>query len=128
MCDYLPRHTGNAEAQAVPDPAIPELGAGETVLVIDDEPTVRMLICDVLSEAGYATLQAQDGPSGMRILQSEARIDLLVTDVGLPGGMNGRRIADAARETRPGLKVLFVTGYAENAAIGNEHLPPGRWP
>ena len=75
--------------------------------------------------AGYAVVEAQDGPSGMRILQSDARIDLLITDVGLPGGMNGRQGADAARVTRPNLKVLFITGFAENAAVGNGHLPPG---
>lgn len=84
-----------------------------------------MLMSDVLSEAGYAVLKAQDGPSGMRILQSDRRIDLLITDVGLPGGMNGWQVADAARVVRPGLKVLFVTGFAENAAIGAGHLPSG---
>ncbi|MFC6049626.1 response regulator, partial [Methylobacterium hispanicum] len=66
-----------------------------------------------------------DGPSGLRVLQSDARVDLLITDVGLPGGMNGRQVADAARVTRPGLKVLFITGYAENAAVGNGYLEPG---
>jgi CheY-like chemotaxis protein len=65
------------------------------------------------------TVEASDGPSGMRILQSAARIDLLITDVGLPNGMNGRQIAEPARQTRPGLKVLFITGYAENAVVGN---------
>jgi CheY-like chemotaxis protein len=80
---------------------------------------------EVLEEAGYATLDAADGPSGLKILRSDVRIDLLVTDVGLPGGMNGRQVADAARTTRPDLKVLFVTGYAENATLGNGHLDPG---
>jgi CheY-like chemotaxis protein len=84
-----------------------------------------MLIIEVLEEAGYVAIEAEDGPSGLRILQSDARIDLLITDVGLPGGMNGRQVADAARVTRPGLKVLFVTGFAENAAVGNGHLEPG---
>lgn len=93
--------------------------------MIDDEPTVRMLIVEVLEEAGYTALEARDGPSGLKILQSDARVDLLITDVGLPGGMNGRQVADAARVTRPGLKVLFVTGFAENAAVGNGHLEPG---
>jgi PAS domain S-box-containing protein len=125
MCLYLPRYVGDAEAEAVEEVAVPEFGSGEVVLIIDDEPTVRMLMADVLAEAGYAVLEAQDGPSGMRILQSEARVDLLITDVGLPGGMNGRQVADAARLTRPGLRVLFVTGFAENAAVGNGHLPPG---
>jgi CheY-like chemotaxis protein len=84
-----------------------------------------MLISEILSEAGYGVLEAQDGPSAMRILQTERRIDLLITDVGLPGGMNGRQVADAGRVSRPRLKVLFVTGFAENAAVGNGHLPPG---
>jgi len=94
------------------------------VLVIDDEPIVRMLIIETVEEAGFTALEAQDGPSGLKILQSDARIDLLVTDVGLPGGMNGRQVADAARVTRPELKVLFVTGYAENAAVANGYLGP----
>jgi CheY-like chemotaxis protein len=80
---------------------------------------------EVLEEAGYVAVEASDGPSGLKILQSDARIDLLVTDVGLPGGMNGRQVADAARATRADLKVLFVTGFAENAVIGNGHLEAG---
>jgi CheY-like chemotaxis protein len=80
---------------------------------------------DLLQDAGYRILEAADGPSGLKILQSEKRIDLLITDVGLPGGMNGRQVADAARVARPNLKVLFITGYAENAVIGNGHLEHG---
>jgi CheY-like chemotaxis protein len=102
-----------------------EQSLGETILVIDDEEPIRMLIADVLEEAGYRILEAADGVAGLKILQSEARIDLLITDVGLPGGFNGRQVADAARLTRPDLKVLFVTGYAENAVVGNGHLDPG---
>ncbi|WP_198539747.1 PAS domain S-box protein [Rhizobium sp. LCM 4573] len=126
MCLYLPRYTGEItdDAESV-DASIPEMGAGETVLVIDDEPTVRMLIVEVLQEAGYVALEAEDGPSGLKILQSDVRIDLLITDVGLPGGLNGRQVADAARLTRPDLKVLFITGFAENAAVGNGHLEAG---
>jgi signal transduction histidine kinase len=126
MCLYFPRYTGELAGDAEPmDTEIPEMGSGETVLVIDDEPTVRMLIVEVLEEAGYAALEAEDGPAGLTILQSGARVDLLVTDVGLPGGMNGRQVADAARVSRPNLKVLFVTGFAENAALANGHLDPG---
>ncbi|HWK67632.1 MAG TPA: PAS domain S-box protein [Rhizobiaceae bacterium] len=126
MCLYLPRYTGEVtdDAESL-DAPIPEMGAGETVLVIDDEPTVRMLIVEVLEEAGYVALEAEDGPSGLKILQSDVRIDLLITDVGLPGGLNGRQVADAARLTRPDLKVLFITGFAENAAVGNGHLETG---
>lgn len=126
MCLYFPRYTGAIEHEADQfEGEIVHTGAGETVLVIDDEPTVRMLIIEVLEEAGYTALEAEDGPSGLRILQSGVRIDLLVTDVGLPGGMNGRQVADAARLLRPKLKVLFVTGFAENATVGNGHLEPG---
>src|SRR3546814_12168821 len=103
------------------DGNIVAMGAGETVLVIDDEATVRMLIVEVLEEAGYTAIEADDGPSGLQILQSDIQIDLLITDVGLPGGMTGRQLADAARESRPDLKVLFVQGYEANAAVGNGH-------
>jgi CheY-like chemotaxis protein len=78
-----------------------------------------------LEDLGYTAIEAADGPSGLKVLQSDVRLDLLVTDVGLPGGMNGRQMADAGRLVRPGLKVLFITGYAENAAVGNGHLEPG---
>ncbi|MFC0406648.1 PAS domain S-box protein [Roseomonas elaeocarpi] len=127
MCLYLPRHYGDAAGPDVqPDLAdAPRAGAGETVLVVDDEPTVRMLVTEVLEDLGYAAIEAADGPSGLKVLQSDARIDLLVTDVGLPGGMNGRQMADAARLNRPDLKVLFITGYAENAVVGDGHLEPG---
>ncbi len=126
MCLYLPRFVGELDpSEAAQSDALVESGHGETVLVIDDEAAVRMLIVDVLSEAGYRALDAHDGPSGLKILQSDQRIDLLITDVGLPGGFNGRQVADAARTTRPTLKVLFITGYAENAVIGNGHLDAG---
>ncbi len=88
------------------------------MLVVDDEPVVRMLIAEVLEELGYAAIEAADGASGLRVLQSDARIDLLVSDVGLPGDMNGRQMADAARRGRPGLRVLFVTGNPEGAVAG----------
>jgi PAS domain S-box-containing protein len=124
MCIYLPRLKGEAELARVDEGAAPgaEAQVGETVLVIDDEPLVRMLIVEALEEAGFISLEAEDGAAGLRILQSDARIDLLITDVGLPGGMNGRQVADAGRINRPELKVLFITGYAENAVVGNGQL------
>jgi PAS domain S-box-containing protein len=126
MCLYLPRHLGALdEGEAEELPVAAEQGHGETVLVVDDEPVVRMLIRDVLIENGYVALEAADGPAALRLLESNVRIDLLITDVGLPGGMNGRQVADAARVFRPALKVLFITGYAENALVGNGHLAPG---
>jgi signal transduction histidine kinase/CheY-like chemotaxis protein len=124
---YLPRYWGEADPEE-DEPALDagvRSGAGETVLIVDDEPSVRMLVAEVLSELGYSAIEAADGVAGLKVLRSDARIDLLITDVGLPGGINGRQMADAARETRPGLKTLFITGYAENAAISNGHLEPG---
>ncbi len=127
VCVYLPRHFGPAEdGEADTRPGdVPRARDGETVLVVDDEPTVRMLVVEVLEELGYAAIEAADGASGLKLLQSDIRVDLLVTDVGLPGGMNGRQMADAARIGRPDLKILFITGYAENAVVGNGHLEPG---
>jgi signal transduction histidine kinase len=127
MCLYLPRHDDDPNFNDAADfpEASESLGDGEVVLVIDDEPSIRMLITDVLSDTGYSVLEASDGPAGLRVLQSAARIDLLITDVGLPGGMNGRQVADAARTLRPDLRVLFITGYAENALMGNGHLEKG---
>ncbi|BCI72792.1 hypothetical protein SPKIRA_36220 [Sphingomonas paucimobilis] len=104
---------------------MPPARSGETVLIVDDEPSVRMLVTDVLEELGYTAIEAADGAAGLSVLQSDVRIDLLVSDVGLPGGMNGRQMADAARVTRPDLKVLFITGFAQNAAVGNGQLEPG---
>ncbi|WP_295851586.1 PAS domain S-box protein [uncultured Xylophilus sp.] len=126
MCLYFPRYFGSAEEEVYDgaDPA-PEQGDGETVLIVEDEATIRMLVTEILEEAGYRVIGAEDGAAGLRVLQTDRRIDLLVTDVGLPGGMNGRQVADAARVTRPELKVLFITGYAENAAVGNGHLERG---
>ncbi len=126
VCIYLPRHRGEEEVEEVlpVDPAA-EAFAGQTVLIIDDEPSVRMLVCDALSDLGYQCLEAGDGPAGLRILESKVRIDLLVTDVGLPGGLNGRQVADAARTLRPDLRILFVTGYAENAVLNHGHIEHG---
>jgi CheY-like chemotaxis protein len=124
---YLPRQHGGVEGEVptAKSAGTPRADVGETILIIDDDPTVRMLVNEVLEDMGYAAIEAADSTSGLRVLQSDVRIDLLITDVGLPGGMNGRQVADAARVTRPKLKVLFITGYAENAAIGNGHLDPG---
>ncbi len=123
---YLPRHRGAAEE----DEAGSELTSdhvanpGETVLVVEDESVVRGLIVEVLSDLGYNALETSDGPSGLEILRSRRRIDLLVTDIGLPG-LNGRQLAEAGRQIRPELKVLFMTGYAENAALASGFLEPG---
>ena len=123
---YLPRYEGEEDMQIRSEPPAPEhpSGSGQTVLVIEDEMLVRLLIVDVLDDLGYTSLEAHDGPSGLRILQSQQPIDLLITDIGLPG-LNGRQVADAARVSRPDLKVLFLTGYAENASTTNGILTAG---
>jgi PAS domain S-box-containing protein len=124
---YLPRHDRTEEntTEAEQVETAPRADRGDTVLVVDDEASLRMLIVEVMQGLGYATLEAGDGADALRILESNQRIDLLLTDVGLPGGMNGRQVADAARTLRAGLKVLFITGYAENAVLSHGHLAPG---
>ncbi|MES2028972.1 MAG: PAS domain-containing protein [Pseudomonadota bacterium] len=122
---YLPRHEGDAAAHdANPLKGDQHAATGETVLVVEDEPVVRSVIIEMLQDEGYRVLEAVDGPSGLRVLRETPQIDLLVTDVGLPG-MNGRQLADQARETRPNLKILFITGYAESVAMAKGFLLPG---
>jgi len=121
---YLPRYDGGTAQQVSAVGIAGHASAGETVLVVEDEPVVRGVILEMLAEQGYRTLEAIDGPSGLRILRTKQRIDLLVTDVGLPG-INGRQLADQARETRPGLKILFITGYAESIAMSDGFLEEG---
>ena len=122
---YLPRHHGMVSAEHASgiktgQPAV----TGKTVLVVEDEPVVRSVILEMLGDQGYRTIEAADGPAGLRLLRMDEQIDLLITDVGLPG-MNGRQLADLARETRPDLKILFITGYAESVAIADGFLQPG---
>jgi PAS domain S-box-containing protein len=122
---YLPRHHGAiATPYASSARKIGQAASGKTVLVIEDEAVVRAVVIEMLAEQGYRTLEAVDGPTGVKILRSGEQIDMLVTDIGLPG-MNGRQVADQARETRPGLRILFITGYAESAAISEGFLQPG---
>ncbi|EQB07705.1 PAS domain S-box protein [Novosphingobium lindaniclasticum] len=123
---FLPRHYGREETEEATGHQghLPEAVEGEVVLVVEDEAVVRGLIVEVLDDLGYKAIEAADGPSGLEILQSDQRIDLLVTDIGLPG-LNGRQVADGGRTARPGLKVLFMTGYAENAALAAGFLEPG---
>ncbi|MGE6372307.1 PAS domain-containing protein [Stutzerimonas stutzeri] len=127
MCIHLPRYHGEAGAStAAPAQSAAALtGSCGTILIVDDEPTVRLLLTDVLGDLGYTLIEAADSLTGVKLLQSDVGIDLLITDVGLPGGMNGRQMADAGREVRPGLKTLFITGYAESAALGNSSLGAG---
>ncbi|WP_460352389.1 MULTISPECIES: PAS domain-containing hybrid sensor histidine kinase/response regulator [unclassified Pseudomonas] len=104
--------------------AAPTATCGETVVVVEDDPAVRMLVLDLLKELGYLAHEAADASAALPLLESELRVDLLVTDVGLPG-MNGRQLAEIARQHRPGLKVLFMTGYAQKAAERQGFLEDG---
>lgn len=122
---YLPRFVG----EEVHEPRVdtqhaPYAQDGETVLIVEDDPAVRLLVSAVLSELGYAFVEAADADGAVPILQSSQRIDLLISDVGLPG-MNGRQLAEIGRQIRPDLRVLFITGYAEHAAVRGGFLDPG---
>ena len=121
---YLPRDDDEMlSAPQAPPVDVPQ-GNGQTVLVVEDDAAVRMVVLDELSELGYRTISAVDGPSALPILQSDCAIDLLLTDVGLPG-MNGRQVAEIARQHRSELRVLFMTGYAEQASSRPSFLAPG---
>lgn len=122
---YLPRFRGEELEHPTSDiPQTPRAIDGETVLIVEDDPAVRVLVSAVLSELGYAYLEAGDADGAVPILNSTQRIDLLISDVGLPG-MNGRQLAEIGRQYRPGLKILFITGYAEHAAVRGGFLDPG---
>ncbi len=124
---YLPRHDGvpaafeteneDADRSIVRD--------GVMALVVDDEAPVRFLIAEILADMGVHVIEADSGHAALKIIETNHHLDLLITDVGLPGGMNGRQLADATIVLRPELKVLFITGYAENAVMRNGQLPAG---
>jgi signal transduction histidine kinase/ActR/RegA family two-component response regulator len=122
---YLLRHDGAAEAAKLHDPSREPPALSKTVLVVDNDPAERARIADLLRQLDYTALRAEDGPNALKILQSSRRINLLITDVGLPHGMNGRQLAEAARALRPNLQVLFITSYADNTLIRQIILPPG---
>jgi len=117
---FLPHGAQVVAAQGT-NPALERLeaGPGQAVLLVDDEDSAREAMAERLRELGYRVLEASDGPAALRLLGGGARIDMLVADVGLPNGMNGRQVAEAVRERRPDIPLLFITGYA-----GIE-LPPG---
>ncbi|WP_409318993.1 ATP-binding protein [Pseudomonas sp. KCJK9016] len=122
---YLPRFEGESLPHTPVDTEqMPEAQEGETVLIVEDDPAVRVLVSAVLSELGYGFVEASDADGAVPILDSAQRIDLLISDVGLPG-MNGRQLAEIGRQYRPELKVLFITGYAEHAAVRGGFLDPG---
>jgi CheY-like chemotaxis protein len=123
---YLPRHLG--EGEDAPEAAATQTPKGrrdELILLVEDEAAVREQSLAMLQELGYGVIAASDGPAALKALEANPKVRLLFTDVGLPGGMNGRQVADAALAMRPGLKVLFTTGYARNAIIHHGRLDAG---
>ena len=123
---YRPRHTAApaAEDEAEPMP-VPEGSSAETILVVEDDDDVRTYSVEILRELGYRVIEAHDGASALRLLERQAKVDLLFSDVVLPGGMTGAQLAEAARSVAPDLKVLFTTGYARNAIIHHGRLDKG---
>jgi PAS domain S-box-containing protein len=122
---FVPRHSGVIEVENQVEPDVPTgVSKGKILLVVEDDPAVRMLVTESLREMGYKVLEAADGASALPILDMVSQIDALITDVGLPG-LNGRQLAEIARQHRPEIKVLFMTGYAEGAAVRAGFLEPG---
>ena len=124
---YLPRLAtapGQGESAEI-GPVAPMARRGETILVVEDDDDVRAHSVDILRELGYRVIAAPDGPSALRILESEPEIRLIFTDIGLPGGLNGRHLAEEARRRYPALRVLYTTAYARNAILHQGRLEPG---
>ncbi|WP_075292826.1 GAF domain-containing protein [Pararhizobium arenae] len=123
---FLPRFAGKVDAETT---SLPEAVSAKThsqrILLVDDEPLIRMVTAEELEERGYTVLEAANAWEALEILEAEHKIELLLTDVGLPNGINGRQLADLARERMPDLPILFITGYAENAVLNQGHLGPG---
>jgi CheY-like chemotaxis protein len=124
---YMPRLLEDG-ASGASEPSRDRLSLGtqsEVILVVEDDEDVRANTVMMLRELGYGVLEAGDGAGALGLLETATRVDLLFTDVGLPGGLNGRQLAERARERRPELKVLFATGYARNAIVHQGRLDPG---
>jgi CheY-like chemotaxis protein len=122
---YLPRTTRQAARAAEPASAPPTPRGTETILVVEDDALVRGYVIAQLESLGYTTLAAADGAGALALVDRDAAFDLLFTDVIMPGGMNGRQLADAIRKRRPSLNVLYTSGYTENAIVHHGRLDPG---
>jgi CheY-like chemotaxis protein len=123
---YLPRvHAAEVVEEGLPNPPISRGLAGETILIVEDDADVRTYTRETLRDLGYTVLEAENAQAGLRLLDANRHVRLLFTDIGLPGGMNGRQLSDEVRRRRQDLKVLFTTGYARNAIIHDGRLDPG---
>lgn len=122
---YVPRYVGAVDLALVDeDDSSPAVAASHVVLLVDDEPLIRMVTAEYLEDLGYVVIEAADARQAIKHLETDRKFDLLLTDVGLPHGMNGRQLADIAREKHRDLPVIFITGYAENAVLNHGHLQP----
>ena len=123
---YLQRLTTvGAATEEQAESTIPDGDSEETILVLEDDDDVRTYSVEILRDLGYRVIEAHDGPSALRLLERQTRVDLLFSDVVLPGGITGAQVAEQARDLRPSLKVLFTTGYARNAIIHHGRLDKG---
>jgi CheY-like chemotaxis protein len=123
---YLPRVLAQADESETEDDEVIARGSSvETILVVEDDDDVRNYGCETLRDLGYRVLEAGHGRAGLEVLARHPEIRLLFTDIGLPGGMNGRQLAEEARKLRPNLRVLFTTAYARNAIVHDGRLDPG---
>jgi CheY-like chemotaxis protein len=124
---YLPRYFGPEDQAEEPDQSSDAAGAicAECILVVEDDDALRLYTVEMLSDLGYSVLTAANGPAALDIIDRGYSVDLLFTDIVMPGGMNGRQLADEAVRRRPGLKVLFTTGYSRNAIVHHGRLDPG---
>jgi CheY-like chemotaxis protein len=125
---YLPRHATQGAALSVTagaDASFDHAGGRETILVVEDDPMVRSLVTTRLTELGYRVLEADEGAAALKILKSQEPIDLLLTDVVLPGALTGRALSDAASKLRPKLKILFSSGYTQSSIDHQGKLDPG---
>ncbi|MDR3529649.1 MAG: response regulator [Rhodopila sp.] len=123
---YLPRYLGTERPAdvTVPRPHSSRAIGTECILVVEDDDTLRAYLAEILSELGYYVLEAQQGPDALRMLEGPQQVDLLFTDIVMPGGMNGRQLADAARQLRPGLRVLFMSGYTRDTVVHHGRIEP----
>jgi signal transduction histidine kinase len=123
---YLPRLVGVAQATtAAATASVPHARGGETILVVEDDADVRLFVVSQLRDLGYRVLEAADGPGAQEVLATDHPIDLLLTDVVMPGGMTGRKLAEGAKLARPNLRTLFTSGYTENSIVHQGKLDPG---
>lgn len=124
---YLPRYTGDMPGKTQDESGAPVAAADmrKTILLVDDEALVRMVLAEELENLGYTIVEAGDAHQAMKLLNEGGKIDLLLTDVGLPNGMNGRQLADAVLQAKPGLPVIFITGYAEKTVLNDGDLGAG---